>query len=516
MKKNQVRFLFLAILAFFIMAPIFVFGASNIYLKINNGEYSTKFRKVTLYLSGPEDVKQMKISNNADFSGADWEDYKTTKTWYLDYGSGYQTVYVKFKNKYGDVSNMYRDTIQLNVLSSMSVDFYIVPKVLSDDEDADDNNYTNTKDRSVTLYIDYSVGVEQMKVGNRSDFSDASWMLPNSEVYWTLSPGSGEKTVYVEFKDANGELKTITDTIYYDEPEFVLEEGSIVKGQTSAVYYLGYDGKLHPFINSMVFHSWYSDFSDLEYVSNAKLKGYEISSPVCVRQGTWLLKFRGLPRIYSVLPACQIQAIRSEAEASILYGPNWSQNIVEIDTALRGYYKEIRPWTNEEDSDEFVDYDRDGVEESTEEEYGTSDRNKDSDGDNLSDYEEIFFWFSDPMDPDSDGDGYYDGLEIVAGFSPLGPVKIDSVFEGSYMYPIGSLIQGKGSNKYYYRHSNGKFYYVSGRSSDSRFKNNNFQERFANKETYDIRFVNSGSIPSKLAENQGPQILLKNGSIINL
>jgi|AntRauTorckE6833_2_1112554.scaffolds.fasta_scaffold00174_3 hypothetical protein len=47
-------------------------------------------------------------------------------------------------------------------------------------------------------------------------------------------------------------------------------------------------------------------------------------------------------------------------------------------------------------------------------------RNTDSDDDGLSDYDEINIHGTDPNNPDTDGDGYLDGVEVENGFDPLG------------------------------------------------------------------------------------------------
>ena len=49
--------------------------------------------------------------------------------------------------------------------------------------------------------------------------------------------------------------------------------------------------------------------------------------------------------------------------------------------------------------------------------------NKDTDGDTLTDFEEIYIWHTNPYNADSDGDGYHDNVEIPAGFDPNGPVR---------------------------------------------------------------------------------------------
>ncbi len=67
-----------------------------------------------------------------------------------------------------------------------------------------------------------------------------------------------------------------------------------------------------------------------------------------------------------------------------------------------------------------TDLDDDGL--SLYEEYyaGTSDDSADTDGDGLSDGEEVNEYGTDPTNADSDGDGYADGEEVENGFDPLG------------------------------------------------------------------------------------------------
>ena len=51
--------------------------------------------------------------------------------------------------------------------------------------------------------------------------------------------------------------------------------------------------------------------------------------------------------------------------------------------------------------------------------YGTNMIAKDTDHDDLSDYDEVMTYRTDPVNPDTDGDGVNDGLEIVLGSDPL-------------------------------------------------------------------------------------------------
>jgi len=56
--------------------------------------------------------------------------------------------------------------------------------------------------------------------------------------------------------------------------------------------------------------------------------------------------------------------------------------------------------------------------------YKTSPLNPDTDGDGLSDYDEIFIYKTNPLSSDTDGDGYRDMDEINNGYNPIGPGKM--------------------------------------------------------------------------------------------
>jgi hypothetical protein len=73
---------------------------------------------------------------------------------------------------------------------------------------------------------------------------------------------------------------------------------------------------------------------------------------------------------------------------------------------------------------EQVDSDRDGLDDVREKELGTDPSNVDTDGDGLSDNDEVIFWKTDPIKFDTDEDGYNDGQEVRAGYNPLGAGKL--------------------------------------------------------------------------------------------
>ncbi len=94
-----------------------------------------------------------------------------------------------------------------------------------------------------------------------------------------------------------------------------------------------------------------------------------------------------------------------------------------------------------------VDSDKDGLDDVREKSIGTDPQKSDTDGDGLSDGDEVIvyktnplladtdndgltdgdevlIWHTNPLNPDTDGDGYPDGTEVRNGYSPLGPGKL--------------------------------------------------------------------------------------------
>lgn len=90
-------------------------------ISINSGEERAHTQDVTLTLLAQDQTSgmyQMVISNDASFTGATWEAYAPTKAWVLSSGEGEKTVYVKYKDKAGNVSGAYSDKIILEKATS--------------------------------------------------------------------------------------------------------------------------------------------------------------------------------------------------------------------------------------------------------------------------------------------------------------------------------------------------------------------------------------------------------------
>lgn len=98
----------------------------------------------------------------------------------------------------------------------------------------------------------------------------------------------------------------------------------------------------------------------------------------------------------------------------------------------------------------YLDSDGDSLTNQEELQYGTNPFMADSDLDGLNDYEEVYYFGTDPLLQDSDGDGLYDGTEVDAGFNPNLPDSDgDGVNDGKTVFtrvvPLPSVMRSDNS-----------------------------------------------------------------------
>jgi len=111
--------------------------------------------------------------------------------------------------------------------------------------------------------------------------------------------------------------------------------GDLIKmAGNSSVYYLGADGKRYVFPNSETYFSWYPDFSGVITIPASELQSYPLGANVTMRPGTKLVKITTDPSVYAVEPNGVLRKIQSEAQASALYGTNWSKRVVDVADAF--------------------------------------------------------------------------------------------------------------------------------------------------------------------------------------
>lgn len=176
-------------------------------ISINDGAAYTDVTGVSLELQASDietGVSEMRFSNGSDWTG--WETYTTSKTWTLPSGDGSKYVYVQFKNYAGAISSTCEDGIVLDTLpptGSIQIN--------------DGSAATNTTEVNITLSAnDAGSGVADMRF--KDDFSTwTSWEPFSTNKAWTLLPGEGIKTVYVQYRDHAGRISAdYSDDIIFD------------------------------------------------------------------------------------------------------------------------------------------------------------------------------------------------------------------------------------------------------------------------------------------------------------
>ncbi|MDW8286695.1 MAG: hypothetical protein RMJ89_01355 [Flammeovirgaceae bacterium] len=175
------------------------------YVIINNGNEVTndKDGRVTLSIKAEGGVPpiQMMISNNGSFTNAFWEPFVTSKLWRVPGKDGIKTVYVKFRDSKGNVSEVVSDDIELDRTGPDSASIII----------NSGRKYTNDKKRQVTLEL-YAQDAKMMQISGKPDFTGIPWR-PYQQVVqnYQLIGFDGEKKVYARFQDAAGNITPIVE-----------------------------------------------------------------------------------------------------------------------------------------------------------------------------------------------------------------------------------------------------------------------------------------------------------------
>jgi formylglycine-generating enzyme required for sulfatase activity len=129
-------------------------------------------------------ASEMILSNNPDFSDAEWETYATSKEWTLTTGSGVKTVYMQVIYSDGDTSDVISDNIQPFLPDNLSVEI-LSPTM-------DDTVSSNIVDLLFTA--EYA---DSVQVSNTDDFADDTWLVYSDTLRdWHLNDGLGRTILY--------------------------------------------------------------------------------------------------------------------------------------------------------------------------------------------------------------------------------------------------------------------------------------------------------------------------------
>ncbi len=110
-----------------------------------------------------------------------------------------------------------------------------------------------------------------------------------------------------------------------------VSSGDLIRGTTySAVYYMGEDGFRYVFPNQKTYDTWYSNFDDVKFISDAELAKIQIGGNVTYKPGVRMIKIDSDSRTYAVGAGGELRHVGSEALAVSLYGSTWNKQIDDM------------------------------------------------------------------------------------------------------------------------------------------------------------------------------------------
>ena len=161
-------------------------------LNINDGAHYTRFPTVTLTLTAT-DAAQMRFSHDA-VTWADWITYTLTHTWFLTGADGLKSVYAQFQDDTQRTSDP--------ILATITLDTVPPTGTLTINEGV---SITTQSPVTLTLTATDAHTVTHMRFSHDA-VTWVGWEDYAPTRQWTLTPGDGLKTVFVQFQDTPGNV----------------------------------------------------------------------------------------------------------------------------------------------------------------------------------------------------------------------------------------------------------------------------------------------------------------------
>lgn len=124
------------------------------------------------------------------------------------------------------------------------------------------------------------------------------------------------------------------------EDDVTCTAGSLIRtAASSAVYYCGRDGGRYVFQNEGTYFSWYSDFDDVETVTDDVMASVPIRGAVTYKPGSVLLKLPSVPKVYAVGAGGTLHWVPSASIAAALYGDDWATQVRDLPESFYPAYE---------------------------------------------------------------------------------------------------------------------------------------------------------------------------------
>lgn len=178
-------------------------------ISVAGGQPATASRSVALTLSATDQfgVTEMRL-RNAGQSWEDWRPFTTSASWTLADADGSRSVEVEYRDKHGNVSTTYSDTIVLDRVAPDGVSVAV------------NGNAAWSTSTSVSVSIVASDAAPSSGLSlvrfRTGDGAWSAWSAYASSKSWTLPASDGQHTVQMQVQDGAGNVASASDSIGLD------------------------------------------------------------------------------------------------------------------------------------------------------------------------------------------------------------------------------------------------------------------------------------------------------------
>ncbi len=180
----------------------------------------------------------MMLSNSESFYKSRWQVYKPKiEGWVLGTPEedGEKKIYIKFRDKAGNVSDIVSDKIILD--RTAPFDYQLIEIV------SPDGNKQFATDQSCMVKLSiFAREADSMMISNSREFDDSKWEAYQEKADWKLPRIEGKRTVYIKFKDNAGNISgglaqnsIIVDLSPPTKPSVVLNRSDSVTRNRNAI-----------------------------------------------------------------------------------------------------------------------------------------------------------------------------------------------------------------------------------------------------------------------------------------
>lgn len=107
------------------------------------------------------------------------------------------------------------------------------------------------------------------------------------------------------------------------------DDGDVLTQPDSTVYYIGSDGRRHPFLHSRYYLTWYTHFNDVRTAAPEVMASFALGNPVPFRPGRNFLKFESDPHVYALSSPGIIRWVQTEDVAAAILGLDWNKKVFD-------------------------------------------------------------------------------------------------------------------------------------------------------------------------------------------